>query len=178
MARAGNKRKQNVKRTPSGQISRAGKDPRAVALQQRHRAGSLSQARSSTVGRFLSDDVSLTAKASKATLLDAANRFLRLYANWQAAVASRRPMAVTSGGGNAPEEIEQTLQTIERYERANTVLQRAGHAIRQATHELCTGHFEEDWKPPFQMAYHAVEGLKLLADHFGLDWQGEDRRAA
>lgn len=178
MAKPGRKRKNGVARTPSGQISRAGKDPRTVVLQQRHRAGSLSQARSSAAGRFLSDDASLTAGASRTTLLDAANRFAQAYGNWQAAVASRRPMAVTSGGSNAPEDVEKTQRAIERYERANTVLQRAGHAIRQATHDLCTGHFEEDWKPPFNMAYHAVEGLKLLAEHFGLDWMGEDRKAA
>ena len=177
-SKGGKKRKPSVKRTPSGQISRAGKDPRMTALAQHHRAGRLSEWRGTTVGRLLEDDRHIIANVSRKALYEAANRLANAYASWQAAMASRRPMAVTSGGSNAPEDAERSMRAIEQFERVNTILQRAGHPIRQATLDLCCEHHEETWTPPFHMAYHAVEGLKLLAEHFGLPWQGEDRRAA
>lgn len=149
-----------------------------TALAQHHRAGSTSQARSTTVGRLLDDDRCHTAGASKTTLYDAANRFANVYAAYQAAMASRRPMSVSDGGSPGPEDEERTTRAVQRFTDANTVLQQAGHAIRQATFVLCTEHHEESWQPPFHLAYHAVQGLKLLAEHYGLEWRGEDRRAA
>lgn len=149
-----------------------------TALAQNHRAGRLSEWRGTTVGRLLEDDSYLTAGLSKKALYEAATRFAQAHAAWQSAVASRRPMAVTSGGISPPEDVEQTLRVVERYTSANSVLQRAGHAIRQATHELCCDHHEESWMPPFSMAYHGVEGLKLLAAHYGLEWAVADRQAA
>jgi hypothetical protein len=178
MAKAGRKRLQGKVRTKSGAISRAGQDPRATVLAQHHRMGRLSEWRGTTAGRLLEDDSTHTIGLSRKALYESANRLAQGYANWQAAMASRRPMAVTSGGSNAPEDEERTIRAIRQFEAMNTVLQRAGHAIRQATLDLCCEHHPEDWQPPFAMAYHAVEGLKLLADHFGLDWQSEDRRAA
>jgi len=149
-----------------------------TALAQHHRAGKLSEWRGTTVGRLLEDDRHHTSGVSRKALYEAANRLASIYASWQAAMASRRPMAVTSGGSNAPEDEERSMRAIEQFTKANTILQRAGHATRQATLDLCCEHHEETWTPPFHMAYHAVEGLKLLAEHFGLPWQGEDRRAA
>lgn len=177
-SKAGRKRKSGVMRTNSGAISRAGKDPRMTALAQHHRAGKLSEWRGTTVGRLLEDDRYHTSGASRKALYESASRLANMYASWQAAMASRRPMAVTSGGSNAPEDQERAIRAVEQYERVNTVLQRSGHAIRQATLTLCTEHHAEDWQPPYHLAYHAVEGLKLLAEHFGLEWRGEDRRAA
>lgn len=178
MARAGKKRKTGVVRTATGQISRAGKDPRMTALAQHHRAGKLSEWRGTTVGRLLEDDRYHTSGASRKALYEAANRLANCYAAWQAAMASRRPMAVTSGGTNAPEDEDRARNAVVQFERVNTVLQRSGHATRQATLTLCTEHHAEDWQPPYYLAYHAVEGLKLLAEHYGLEWRGEDRRAA
>ena len=149
-----------------------------TALAQHHRAGRVSEWRGTTVGRLLEDDRYLTTGISAKALYESASRFAQAHAAWQAALASRRPMAATSGGTNAPEDIEQSRRAIEQYERVNGVLQRLGHAIRQATHDLCCEHHEETWQPPFHMAYHAVEGLKALAEHYGLDIKGEDRRAA
>lgn len=178
MSRAGKKRKPGVQRTPSGQISRAGKDPRMTALAQHHRAGRLSEWRGTTVGRLLEDGGHLTAGLSKKALYEAATRFAQTHAAWQAAVASRRPMAVTSGWTGAPEDIEQSRRAVEQYERVNSALQRQGHAIRQATHDLCCEHHEEAWTPPFHMAFNCVEGLKVLAAHYGLEWAIADRQAA
>jgi hypothetical protein len=178
MAKTGRKRKQNVKRTPSGAISRAGQDMRTVALAQHHRAGRLSEWRGTTVGRLLEDDKHHTSGLSRDALHRAAVRLSEVHAAWQAALASRRPLAVTAGGSNAPEDEERTRNAIEAYERVSTVLQRAGQPIRQATLVLCTEHHAEDWQPPYYLAYQAVEGLKLLAEHFGLQVLGEDRRAA
>ncbi len=178
MAKAGRKRKQGVLRTNSGQASRAGKDPRMTALAQHHRAGKLSEWRGTTIGRLLEDDRSIISGVSRKALYEAASRFAQCYASWQAAMASRRPMAVTSGSTNAPEDEDRSIKAVEQYERVNRELQRCGHAIRQATHELCCEHHEESWQPPFHMAYHCVEGLKALASYYGLDWQSEDRRAA
>ena len=149
-----------------------------VALAQHHRAGKLSEWRGTTVGRFLEDDATHTKGLSRDALHRAAVRLSEMHAAWQAAIASRRPMAVTSGGSNAPEDEERTARAIEAYTRVNTVLQRAGQPTRQAVLVLVTEHHEESWKPPFWFAYLAVEGLKLLAEHFGLDVVGEDRRAA
>lgn len=177
MAKSGRKRKASVARTPTGQISRAGKDPRMTALAQQHRAGRVSEWRGTTVGRLLEDESGIASGISRRGLYEAANRFAQSHAAWQAALASRRPMAVTSGGTNAPEDIERSQRAIEQYERTGGVLQRLGHAIRQATHDLCCEHHEENWKPPFHMAYHAVEGLKALADHYGIDIRGEDKMA-
>lgn len=177
-SKAGRKRVQGKVRTKSGAISRAGQDPRMTALAQHHRAGKLSEWRGTTVGRLLEDDRRIIGSVSRKALYEAANRLANAHAAWQAAMASRRPMAVTSGSASGPEDAERTMRAIEQYERTGGVLQRAGHAIRQATLELCCEHHEESWVPPFHMAYHAVEGLKLLADHFGLEWRGEDRRAA
>lgn len=176
-SRTGRKRKP-VPRTKSGQPSRAGKDPRAVALAQHHRAGRLSEWRGTTVGRMLEDDRYHTSGASRDALHRAAVRLCELHAGYQAALASRRPMAVTSGGSGAPEDEARTQRAIEAFTRANTALQQAGQPIRQATLVLCTEHHEESWRPPFHLAHQAVEGLKVLAVHFGLDWQGEDRRVA
>ena len=177
-SRVGRKRKVNVKRTPSGAISRAGKAPRMVALAQHHRAGKLSEWRGTTVGRLLEDDTTHTRGLSRDALHRAAVRLSEMHAAWQAAIASRRPMAVTNGGSNAPEDEERTARAIEAYTRINTVLTQQGPAIRQATLTLCTEHHEESWIPPFHLAYHAVAGLCVLADHFGLEWQNEDKRAA
>jgi len=178
MSKQGRKRKPNVKRTPSGAISRAGQDPRMVALAQHHRAGKLSEWRGTTVGRLLEDDRTHTTGLSRDALHRAAVRLSEMHAAWQAAIASRRPMAVTSGGTGAPEDEDRTIRAIEAYTKVNTVLQQAGQPIRQATLVLCTEHHPEDWQPPFHLAYQAVEGLKLLAEHFGLEVLGEDRRAA
>lgn len=149
-----------------------------TALAQHHRAGKLSEWRGTTIGRLLEDDSHIARGISRKALYEAANRFAQSYAAWQAAMASRRPMAVTAGSTNAPEDEERSVKAVEQYERVNGVLQRLGHAIRQATHELCCEHHEESWQPPFHMAYHCVEGLKVLASHYGLEWVGEDRRAA
>lgn len=179
MAKAGRKRKPNVKRTPSGAISRAGQDPRMTALAQHHRAGKLSEWRGTTVGRLLEDDrTAITHKLSRDALHRAAVRLSEMHAAWQAALASRRPLAVTAGGSNAPENEERTRNAIEAYERVNTVLQRAGQPIRQATLTVVTEHHEESWQPPYWLALYAVEGLKLVAEHYGLEWKGEDRKAA
>lgn len=180
MARAGKKRKTGVVRTKSGQISRAGKDPRMTVLAQHHRAGRLSEWRGTTVGRFLEDDRVLIddRKVCRKTLYDAADRFAKAYNGWQIAMASRRPLAVTAGASQAPEDVERTLKAIERYERANTALQQQGHAIRQAAHAIICDYRDESYVMPFHVAYHLVEGLKALADHYGLDYRGEDRRAA
>ena len=178
MSKAGRKRKPGVKRTPSGQPSRAGKDPRATVLAQPHRAGRLSEWRGTTVGRLLEDDRYHTSGASRDALHRAAVRLSEIHASYQAALASRRPMAVTSGGSGAPEDEERSRNAIVQFERVNTVLQRAGQPTRQAVLVLVTEHHEENWNPPFYLAHLAVEGLKILAEHFGLEWKGEDRRAA
>lgn len=178
MSKPGRKRKPNVKRTPSGAISRAGKDPRAVVLAQHHRAGRLSEWRGTTVGRLLEDDTTHTKGLSRDALHRAAVRLSEMHAAWQAAIASRRPMAVTGGGSNAPEDEERTIRAIEAYTRVNTVLTQQGPAIRQAVLVLVTEHHPEDWQPPFHLAYHAVAGLRVLAEYFGLETAGEDRRAA
>lgn len=178
MSKVGRKRKQGVSRTKSGQISRAGQDPRMTALAQQHRAGRLSEWRGTTVGRLLEDDRYHTGGVSRDALHRAAVRLCEIHAAWQAALASRRPMAVTGGGIGTPEDEDRTMRAIEQYERVNSELQRAGQPIRQATLVLCTEHHEEDWRPPFYLAYQAVEGLKVLAELFGLDWRGEDRRVA
>jgi hypothetical protein len=174
----GRKRKPNVKRTPSGAISRAGQDPRMTVLAQHHRAGRLSEWRGTTVGRLLEDDKHHTTGLSRDALHRAAVRLSEMHAAWQAAIASRRPMAVTSGGTGAPEDEERTARAIETYTRVNTVLTQQGPAIRQATLTLVTEHHAEDWQPPFHLAYHAVAGLRVLAEYFGLEVAGEDRRAA
>jgi hypothetical protein len=178
MAKAGRKRKPSVTRTKSGQISRAGKDPRMTVLAQPHRAGRLSEWRGTTVGRFLEDDRILTRGLSCKALYDAADRFAKHYAGWQAAMASRRPLAVTAGSSLAPENVERAVKAIEAYERANTALQQQGHAIRQATHAMVCDYRDESYVMPFHIGYHLVEGLKVLAEHYGLDYRGEDRRAA
>lgn len=175
MAKPGRKRKQGVARTPSGAVSRAGRDPRSVVLAQTHRKGSLSQTRSSAAGRLVSDDSVLTTGISREALHRAAERLAALYGAYQSAIASRRPMAVTSGGTSAPEDEARTLRVIRAFEDANSVLQRAGQPIRQATLMLCCEHHEENWEPPFWLAYQSIEGLKALADHFGIEWKGEDR---
>jgi hypothetical protein len=179
MAKPGRKRKASAPRTPSGQISRAKqKDPRMTVLAQPHRAGKLSEWRGSVVGRFLEDERMLLAKMSRKTLFDAANRFAKQYNAWQTAMASRRPLAVTNGASQAPEDTERARKAIEVYERANTALQQQGHAIRQATHAIICDYRDESYVMPFHVAYHLVEGLKALCDHYGLDYRGEDRRAA
>jgi hypothetical protein len=179
MSRAGRKRKSTAPRTPSGQISRAKQqDPRMTVLAQQHRAGRLSEWRGSVVGRFLEDDRTLTRGLSRKTLFDAANRFAKHYTAWQAAYASRRPLAVTNGASAAPEDVERSLKAIENYERANTVLQQAGHAVRQATHAIICDYRDESYVMPFHVSYHLVEGLKALCEHYGLDCRGEDRSAA
>jgi hypothetical protein len=177
-SRVGRKRKQNVPRTKSGQISRAGKDPRMVALAQHHRAGKLSEWRGTTIGRLLEDDTTHTKGLSRDALHRAAVRLSEMHAAWQAAIASRRPMAVTNGGSNAPEDEERTARAIEAYTRVNTVLTQQGPAIRQATLTLVTEHHEENWSPPFWLAAFAVQGLTALAGHFGLEFEHEDRQAA
>jgi hypothetical protein len=178
MARAGKKRKQGVVRTKTGQISRAGKDPRMTALAQHHRAGSLSEWRGTTIGRLLEDDRGLTRGAVVKELHEAANRFAKAYEAWRSAMCSRRPLAVVTGSTPGEEDEDRTARLIERYEAANRILQQQGHAIRQATHEVVCDHHEESWRPPFNMSYHCVEGLKALADHYGLDWRLPSRQAA
>ncbi|UQS95281.1 hypothetical protein Pam5_65 [Pseudanabaena phage Pam5] len=178
MSRPGRKRKPNVKRTPSGAISRKGQDVRLIALAQQHRRGKLSEWRGTTVGRLLEDDTTHTKGLSRDALHRAAVRLSEMHAAWQAAIASRRPMAVTGGGSNAPEDEERTIGAIEAYTRVNTVLTQQGPAIRQAVLVLVTEHHPEDWQPPFHLAYHAVAGLRVLAEYFGLETAGEDRRKA
>lgn len=177
MAKAGRKRKASVVRTKTGQISRAGKDPRMTALAQQHRAGSLSEWRGTTVGRLLEDQRDLTRGTVPKELHEAANRFAKAYDVYRSAMCSRRPLAIVSGGIPGEEDQERTEKLIKRYTDANTALQQQGHAIRQATHEIVCDHHEENWRPPFHMAFHCIEGLKVLAEHYGLEWR-DDRRAA
>lgn len=176
---AGRKRKPAVARTKSGQISRSGqKDPRAIVLAQPHRAGRLSEWRGTVVGRFLEDDRVHTKDLRRKALFDAANRFAKAYAAWQAALASRRPLSVTTGATPGQEDEERTRKAIETYERANTVLQQQGHAIRQATHAIICDYRDESYVMPFQVAYSLTQGLIVLAEHYGLEWREYDRRAA
>lgn len=179
MAKAGRKRKPSVVRTKTGQISRAGKDPRMTALAQHHRAGRLSEWRGTAIGRLLEDEpVFATASgASPKELHEAANRFAKAYEAYRSAMCSRRPLAVVTGGMPGEEDEDRTAKLLKRYTDANTVLQQQGHAIRQATHEIVCDHHEESWRPPFHMAFHCIEGLKVLAEHYGLEWR-DDRRAA
>lgn len=149
-----------------------------TALAQQHRAGKLSEWRGSTVGRLLEDDRGLARGLSCKALYEAGDRFSKAYAGWQAALASRRPMACVDGGTPTPEDVERSVQAVNAYERANRVLQQLGQAIRQATHTVCCDHHEESWTPPFHMAFHTIEGLKALAAHYGLECQGADKRAA
>lgn len=181
MVKAGRKRKPSAPRTKSGQISRAGqKDPRAIVLAQPHRAGRLSEWRGTVVGRFLEDDRVHTIGLSRKVLFDAANRFAKHYAAWQAAMASRRPLSVTTGAAPGPEDEERTRKAIETYERANTVLQQRGHAVRQATHAIICDYRGEEYVMPFHVAYSLTLGLTALCEHYGLEWRerDDDRRAA
>lgn len=179
MAKAGRKRKPSAPRTKSGQISRSGqKDPRAIVLAQPHRAGRLSEWRGTVVGRFLEDDRVHTTGLSRKVLFDAANRFAKHYAAWQAAMASRRPLAVSTGATPGPEDEQRARKAIETYERANTVLQQRGHAVRQATHAIICDYRGEEYVMPFHVAYSLTLGLMALCEHYGLDYVGEDRKAA
>lgn len=178
-ARAGRKRIAAAQRTKTGQISRAGKqDPRAVVLAQPHRAGRVSEWRGTVVGRFLEDDRTLLRDISRKTLHEAADRLCKAHVAYQAAMASRRPLAVTGGASQGPEDEDRTRRAIDAYERAQTALTQAGEPIRQATLTIICDYRDENYVMPFHVAFHLVEGLKALADHYGLDWRGEDRRAA
>jgi hypothetical protein len=149
-----------------------------TVLAQPHRAGKLSEWRGSVVGRFLEDDRMLTRGLSCKTLYDAADRFAKHYAAWQAVMVSRRPLAVVEGRTPGPEDADRAAKAIKAYEGANTALQQQGHAIRQATHAILCDYRDESYVMPFHIGYHLVEGLKALAEHYGLDYRGEDRRAA
>lgn len=178
-ARAGRKRKVAATRTKSGQISRAGKaDPRAVVLAQPHRAGRVSEWRGTVVGRFLEDDRTHLMGASRKVLHDAADRLLKAHVAYQAAIASRRPLAVTGGVSQGPEDIERTLRAEAAYTAVSSALAREGEPIRQATLTIICDYRDESYVMPFHVAYHLTAGLKALAEHYGLDWRGEDRKAA
>lgn len=175
--KAGRKRKV-MPRTKTGQASRAGKDARMTVLGQPHRVGRLSEWRGTTVGRLLEDAGALVAGMSRMGLHEAAKRFCDAHEGWRGAVCSRRPLAVTTASTPGPEDEERTRRIVKRFEEANRELQKAGHPIRQAVFEVVCEHHEETWTPPFHMAFHCVEGLKILADHFGVDWRVEDKRSA
>jgi len=171
----GRKRK-NGPRTPSGQLSRAGQDhqPRETARHQPHRNGALSEWRGSAVGRFLEDDRHLTRGCDRSVLYDAANRFATAYAEWQIAVASRRPVASTWGSARGEEDTERTLRIIARYEAARKALQHQGQAVRQATHAVLCDPRPEDYVMPHHVQWHLTQGLKALAEHYGLAWEIEE----
>ena len=174
----GRKRKA-VPRTPSGAVSRAKADnPRKTALAQPHRQGSGTEWRQSAVGRFLEDDRVILRGCSRSALWTAANRFGAEYSAWQCAMASRRPLASAQGASRGEEDQDRTLRIIAVYEASSRVLQQQGHAIRQATHAIICDHRPDDYVMPFHVAWHLTEGLKVLATHYGLDWRGEDKRAA
>src|SRR6478736_2170756 len=103
----GRKRK-SAPRTPSGAISRAGRNPRATALAQPHRNGKSSEWRATAVGRFLEDDHIHVRGCSRSAFWQAANRFALEYTAWQCAMASRRPLASSQAALGGEEDAERT----------------------------------------------------------------------
>jgi hypothetical protein len=127
------------------------------------------------VGRFLEDDRHLTKGCDWTVLWDAANRFAQAYAEWQIAMASRRPMASTWGSARGEEDTARTLRIIARYEAASTALQHQGDAVRQTTHSVLCDHRPEDYIMPHHIQWNLTKGLKALADHYGLAWAIEQK---
>lgn len=77
----------------------------ALVLKQPHRNGSLDQKTATLIGRLVSvKPVAVSVEGfTPRQLYDLAERFLRDYQRFQAALASRHPLAVTGGGALPPE---------------------------------------------------------------------------
>ena len=85
-------------------------DIRSVVIQQPHRFGSADVERATLIGRLVTPDPVTNAPpavqvdgVTSRQLYGLAERFLKNYGRYQAALASRRPLAVTGGGVQRPD---------------------------------------------------------------------------
>lgn len=183
MARAGRKRKAMKPRTNTGRIKHAARDPRdnptVVVLAQPHRNGSPSHWRATAWGRMLEDRLDMIpAGVSRHALYEAGGRFLAEYRAMLRATENRWPLAVTALGGGAEIAVVDAQMAIQRFEASRTALQRCGARQADAVRFLCLEPAEEAWQPPHWVVFYGVQGLTTLAEHYGMQWRGEDRERA
>lgn len=70
---------------------------------------------------------------------------------------------------------EYACRTDDRIEHAKRVI--AERASRQGN-SIVGYKIERTYVMPFHVAYHLVEGLKALCEHYGLECRGEDTARA
>ncbi len=154
------------------------RDVKAVALAQPHRRGMALEWLAEPVGRILSSSGALTDKISRTALYESANRFSEKYQRWQSVAGSSRPFANSVAGADGHISQEQADKWRKQWGDAWRALRMAGERQEKAVFAVVIEPQAEDWQPPYWIVYGCIEGLKALADHFGIDYRGEDRRAA
>lgn len=154
------------------------RDVKSVALAQPHRRGMALEWLAEPVGRILASSGTLTSKISRSALYDSANRFAESYSAWQGVASSSRPFANSSAGGDGEIETDRALYYTRRWMTAWAALRSAGERQEKAVFAAVIEPQAEDWRPPFWIVYGCIEGLKVLATHFGIDISEEDRRHA
>jgi hypothetical protein len=176
--RPGRKRKDGP-RQPNGQLRRVPEAETAaqivaIALAQPHRRGDPDPRRHWPVGRLILDQVVKHSDLSPAVLERAASRYAADYSRLQRALASRRPLAVTDGGGGFedPDMLEREHQHA-RWAWAN--VQRALRDAGERTVKACEMAIL-DLAPDFDEATLAQwiilslpAGLGTLAKFYELD---------
>ncbi len=153
------------------------RDVKSVALNQPHRRGAPLEWLASPVGRILASSSHLLAKTSANALHDSANRFAEAYSKWQSVVGAPRPFANSSAIGDA----DITPDRAERFRRqwadAWRALRQSGEMREKAVFAVIIDPQAEDWQPPHWVVYACIDGLKALANHFGIDFSEEDKEA-
>lgn len=179
MARRGRKRKL-INREPNGRAQRSLQplaDVRTVAMNQPHRKGSASDRLASAVGRLIESGGYLCSGLSKSGLHESANRFAEAYSRWQSVVGSARPFANSTAGTDRDIEEEKANQYRKEWADAWRALRHSGERNERAVFITVIDPQAEDWRPPYWVMYACIEGLMVLADHFGIDIHGEDKEA-
>lgn len=132
-------------REPNGQLRRiplkqATAEIIAIARHQPHRKGSTDPRLSALIGRLVvaeapAKPVVQVEGFTQQDLYDLAQKFLAFYGRYQAALASRRPLAVTGGGALRPDPDPVAEQrAIDAWASVSRALRDAGERVEKAAH--------------------------------------------
>lgn len=153
------------------------RDVRMIAMNQPHRRGMALEWLCSPVGRILAQSAAELQNTSASALHESANRFAEKHQRWQSVVGAPRPFANSMAGSDVPLSDDQAEKFKRQWAEAWRALRYAGERQEKAVFAVVIEPQAEDWRPPFWIVYGCIEGLKALADHFGIDYRGSDIEA-
>ena len=149
-----------------------------IAKIQPHRRGSTNPRLCSAIGRIIEGAHDLTRGVSRQALHDTATRYSEIYRQYQAVVASNDGLSTSGMGTGAQLDDAAALKIKRAYNGMLHEIRCMGRDTRYALAFVCLEHHDETWQPSDSglTEHYCIEGLIRLANYFGIEWRGEDKR--